>query len=501
MAIPSLSLSSGLLSSLSSGRNTLFDLQRQLATGKLSETYGGLSSGSRITVLSLRAEISSTNAFQTNIRDVNLRLDVVQQTLSRFTGIAADTKAGAVASPFDLIDGQHTAFQRNTGAYFDEMLSLLNSNVNGSYLFAGRKSDAPPVQPTNLILNGDGTRAGLIQLMNERTAADKGAAGLGRLAISAPAPDTVRLSEEAIGLPFGFKLAGATGNLNNVTITGPAGAPPDLDIQFGTPLPAPGQTINILLNLPDGSQETMQFKASSTTPLKPREFAIGADAATTAASFQAALQTELARQADTTLAAASAVVASGDFFSGSPTNPPQRVSGPPFDTATAMVAGTAANTVVWYQGDDSAVPARQGALARIDDQLVVAHGTRADEEAMRHTLQYLGAVSATVYSSSDPNAADRYEALNLRAVRALSFPASVQSFQDITTELATVQSTLESTSERHKTANILSEKLISEREDADIQEVGAAILTLRTRLDASMATTSIIAKLSLVNFI
>lgn len=501
MAIPSLSLSSGLLNSISRGRQTLFDLQRQLATGKLSETYGGLAPTSRITVMSLRAQMSESAAFQINIRDVNLRLDVVQQTVARFGEIASDTKAGAFQSPFDLVDGQQTAFQRNTRAQFDEMVSLLNSEINGRHLFAGRNSDVQPVLPAVTLLEGDGTRAGLKQLISERTQADVGAGGLGRLAISALTATSVRLAETIAGLPFGFKIAGVTNNLTGTTLTGPAGSPVQFDVDFTATPPVSGETIRILLDLPDGSQEALEFKAATATPPKAGEFAIGATPDVTAANFQTLLQSELSKRATGALSAASAVIASGDFFSGNKTTPPVRVDGPPFDTATATIAGTTANTIVWYQGDDSATPAREGALARIDDQLVVAYGTRADEQAVRHTLTYLGAISALTFNVSDPTAEDRYQALSQRAASGLAFPPSVQSFADITTELATVQRTLEAADERHNISKVLGERLISEREDADMEEVGASILTLQTRLQASFETTSIITQLSLVNFI
>ena len=51
--------------------------------------------------------------------------------------------------------------------------------------------------------------------------------------------------------------------------------------------------------------------------------------------------------------AASAVAAGNDFFNTDASHPPQRVDGPPFDTATALVDGTAANTVAWYTGDNA----------------------------------------------------------------------------------------------------------------------------------------------------
>jgi len=47
----------------------------------------------------------------------------------------------------------------------------------------------------------------------------------------------------------------------------------------------------------------------------------------------------------------------------------------------------------------------------------------------------------------------------------------------------------------------LADTLISEREDADIQELAVQILALQVRLQASLQTTALISQLSLVNFI
>ena len=83
--------------------------------------------------------------------------------------------------------------------------------------------------------------------------------------------------------------------------------------------------------------------------------------------------------AATELTAASAVAAGNDFFDTDASNPPQRVDGPPFDTATAMIDGTAANTVQWYIGDSGTDDPRSTAVARADTSLTVSYGSRANE--------------------------------------------------------------------------------------------------------------------------
>ena len=58
---------------------------------------------------------------------------------------------------------------------------MLNTSADGRYLFSGRAVDQAPVETADHILNGDGLKAGLKQIIDERKQADLGASGLGRL--------------------------------------------------------------------------------------------------------------------------------------------------------------------------------------------------------------------------------------------------------------------------------------------------------------------------------
>ncbi|MBZ0217036.1 MAG: hypothetical protein K8F25_10820, partial [Fimbriimonadaceae bacterium] len=181
MSLPPLSLNSGLLKNITDSRLQLVDLHRQLGTGKLADTFAGYETSTRITSLSLRAEISSVEGYQRTIQSASLRIKVAEQTISRFSDIAATTKSESFGNGFDLVDGSQTAIQRNARTSLDEMLSLLNSDINGRYLFGGKETGNPPVLSSSLILNGDGARAGVTQMIAERREADLGASGLGRL--------------------------------------------------------------------------------------------------------------------------------------------------------------------------------------------------------------------------------------------------------------------------------------------------------------------------------
>ena len=102
----------------------------------------------------------------------------------------------------------------------DEILGLLNTQAGDRYLFSGRAADQPAVESLDHIMNGDGARAGLKQVIAERNQADLGASGLGRLLISAPTVTSVRRREDVVS-PFGLKLAGVNSTLGNATVTGP----------------------------------------------------------------------------------------------------------------------------------------------------------------------------------------------------------------------------------------------------------------------------------------
>jgi hypothetical protein len=213
--------------------------------------------------------------------------------------------------------------------------------------------------------------------------------------------------------PFGFKLAGATTDFG-ATIT-PGGPPASIDVDLGAVNPPEGGVVRLTLNLPDGTTKDIELTATTEVPPPAGTFAIGATVNLTAGNLAAALDTEIQRAARIDLAAASAVQASEDFFAIEAGDPPQRVAGPPFDTATAMVDGTAADTIFWYVGDAATDDPRSTAIARVDDEITVSYGARANEDGLRQVVQYNALFAAMTFSATDPDARDRYFAVVGRA--------------------------------------------------------------------------------------
>ncbi|MBM3526948.1 MAG: flagellar biosynthesis protein FlgL [Alphaproteobacteria bacterium] len=401
-------------------RGTIDDLQRQFGTGKKSISYAGLGLGRGLTV-GLRSQLSAIDGYQQTITQVGVRLSLMQASLAQYDSVTRAGKNTVVQSNFDLQGSSQTQSQLEARSQLDQALTLLNTAADGRYIFSGRAVDRPAAETVDHILNGEGGRAGLIQVTAERRLADLGASGLGRLTIGAPDTDEVSLTEDAVS-PFGFKISGVTSNLTGATVTGPAGSPATFSVEFSPPLPSEGQTLNITFDLPDGTSADLTLTATASSPPQPGQFTIGADADATATNFSAALNQGLTRLAATKLAAASAVAAGNDFFNTDAANPPQRVAGPPFESATALVDGTDANTVGWYLGDDSVGDPRATAVARADHSLSVSYGARANEQALRRTVQNLAVFAAATYSELNPNDAGRFSALQERVGAALIGP-------------------------------------------------------------------------------
>lgn len=475
-------------------RELLARLQEQLGTGKRATTYGGLGVG-RTESLSIRNELSKIAGYRQTIGQANIRVDVMQTALGRIRELAAETRSGTLdVSP--LTGSGQSEVQLSAAARFNEVASLLNTEIDGRYLFGGRSTETPPLAPSSEIMDGAGTRAGFRQIAEERRLADLNTDGLGRLTLSS-AGNGVTLTEQS-SRPFGFKIAAVSSGLSGTTVTGPSGAPPGLAVAFSAAPPVDGQTIRVTLALPDGSQEDVTLTARSGAPANAGEFQIGANAAATAASFRTALETAIGLEAKTTLAAASTFAAADDYFDA---NPPQRVDGPPFETATAQRDGTAGDTVFWYPGEAATGPARSSVLAKTDDSVMVAYGARADEAAFRNTLKSLAALSVQAIDPADPAAGAHNQAVRARAGSALATPPGTQSIDDIVVELGVAKTALGRAEERHKASETVLTGYLGDAEGVDIYEVSAQILALRTRLEASLQVTANLSQLSLVNFI
>ncbi len=485
-----------------STRGQLADLERQLATKERAESYGDLGMDRR-TSLDLNAKVSSIDSWLGGIAlaDVNLKLS--SQAVESFAKLTNETVNDTRSNSYVASSTGRSAPQVLAEEKFKQTLDLLNTSVNGRYLFSGKTSDVQPTVSYSEMIEGDGAgRAGLRQLISERRQADLGVSGLGRLTTGGAAA-TATIADEAPAHSYGFKLAGASSSSAAMTPVYTAGPPADIAVTVAS-LPTAGDTLRIKLNLPDGTQEeiVLTARAPNTNGSASDSFEIGADVNTTAANLRSSITAALTKGAATTLSAASSQVAAANFFAGSVSSPPLRVPGPPYNTATAApAAGTAANTVIWYQGDDGSDPARSTATVQVEKGQLVGTGARANEEAFRVGLAQFAVMAIETFPAADPNSQTRYEAMTSRVSEKLGFGGSVQKPAEIITEFGSSQTSLARAKERHQSTKDYLATALDSVQNVTAEEVAVQILALQTQLQASYQTTAILSKLSLTNYL
>jgi flagellar hook-associated protein 3 FlgL len=492
-------------------RSSLDDLQRQLGTQKKSETYGGLGA-QRFTSLDFRAKAAEVKGYQSTITQFQIRVKQLDLGLTELNKIGNDLRSSTLSSTFDPDASGKTSGQQFSRLQFDQAVDILNTEVAGVHIYSGRSSDVRPVVDAKSILEGDvAGRAGVKQMIAERRAADFGTApNVGRI-IQGGAGTTATLTEDGAH-PFGFKLTAASSSSPTsitVGLTPATPAPPAVPTAAGSlnfnvaTNPVDGDVVRFELTLPDGSKQSVQITAravASNPPSTAGEFIIGATPADTALNLRTSIAAVLNNESVSNLSAASAKVAADAFFAGSTSTPPQRVPAPAA-TATSLVAGTAANTVIWYKGDDDqSLSARNTTNAKIDSGQVIGVGVRANEEGVRRMLSSL-AIYSTETFTANPVDKSRHQALNDRIRSNLGQTNGVQSLQSIQVEIAAASFSMKGAEERHKTRLFYVESVISEVEDTNQDETAAKILSLQTRLQASYQTTSIISRLNLTEYL
>lgn len=491
--------STQMMQSLLNLRSQLDDLTRQISTGKKSDTFAGLGVQRGVSI-TLRSQLSAIESYDATGQTASTRIDLGQTALSSMAKVVSTTKSAMFQATNVAGVGGASQVQTTAKYSLDELSGLLNTQVGGRYVFGGRQTDSAPVESADHILNGDGARAGLVQIINERRQADLGSDGLGRLDVTNPTLSSVNIAEDAVS-PFGFKLASVSSNLTNAVVNGPTGSPAALDINLGSGNPNDGESLTVRFTLPDGTTASLTLTATTESPPGPDQFTIGTLPSDTTTNLTAALTSAIEKLGNTALTAASAVQASDEFFDADANHPPVRVDGPPFDSATATRTGSSADTVIWYTGDAGSDPARQTATALVDPSLSVGYGVRANEQGLRAVVQNVATLAAVTISSTTPNGIDLSQELNSRLTVGLNGQPGDQTLADVTTDLASAQISINAAKSRHTQQNTTLQEFLTQIEGVSETEVGAEILALQTRLQASMQVTSMVYQMSLINYL
>lgn len=297
------------------------------------------------------------------------------------------------------------------------------------------------------------------------------------------------------------------------TFNGGTAASTTLTVSSTTP-PQNGDTITVTLGLRDGTTTTLTLTAKTTTDGKdPSVFLIDADPVVTAQNLQQALFATTKASAGTTLSASSAVLAAKDFFAGSKSDvfAPRRV-----DTAKGGFASNpAGKTVIWYTGDESLADPRGTATVQVSSGQSIGIGAQANETGIRNALSGIAALASEGFASTkDPNDAtlsatdrtlalserSRYTALTDRVRSVLTPKQDDQGIAQVATELSLASAQITNAKAQNGATRAQLQNTLDGTDTISTEEVAANLLAVQNQLQASYQVTSMLSKLTLVNY-
>ena len=491
-------------------RERLDELETRLGTGKVAQTFGGLGSDRR-TDLALRRQIAEIDGHTQSGKLANLFLGELQATSQRLETLRQEArKTTNITTELKLESGGKAESQTSMAIGLRSVISQLNGQIGGRYLYSGTSADRMPVRDLDTILDGTATQAGLRRVISEYWQADAGAGQNGRMAVDARDED-VTLREDG-SHPFGFKIAAATSTIEKLAIAVTAGPPASRKFTFNAP-PAIGSHLRVDLDMPDGSRTKLVLTAATEQNQGKGQFAIGASNEETADNLASLMDKMLTREAQTGLRAASAMRAARNFFDTAPKDPapagyvpqarvtPDASNSGSFASATALGDGSA-TTLDWYQGDNRAGDPRLDMRARIDNDRIISYGARANEARYLPLLNAMTTFVAADLSAKDANVKGFYAELSNRVNAELTPVDNHSSGPRVAQiEYSTIQKTVKDTLEQQKIQKNSVQTFIDEIENINDKEVAYKILKLNTNINSSYRATALALRLSLSNYL
>lgn len=121
----------------------LAELSEQVSTQKKSTDFAGLGSGARVSI-TLRGELTELKSYIENIDAAKLRLTTQVEAMERINQLAKDLSVEMIKLQSDP-NANAAVVNDIARRGYDELVSLMNTQVQGRYVFAGGDSGNPPL--------------------------------------------------------------------------------------------------------------------------------------------------------------------------------------------------------------------------------------------------------------------------------------------------------------------------------------------------------------------
>lgn len=143
MRVSTAAMQQNMLSQIRSVQSRLAEATEQSSSGVKADSYSGVADNSYV-IATLSAEISQASAYIGIAEDIQTRVEVYYSTLNDMVDVLTDMTADVSAA---LSTGTDKAFGINESATaaLATFASLLNTEYEGRYIYAGSVSDQVPV--------------------------------------------------------------------------------------------------------------------------------------------------------------------------------------------------------------------------------------------------------------------------------------------------------------------------------------------------------------------
>lgn len=138
--------SSAMLAELQRTQRSLFDAQSQVTTGKRINEFADAPQDLGA-LLAARGADSRTADFLASAKAIRTRLDLQDTHIDELGSITADMKQTILEA---VGNGSGVGLKAEMEGVFSRMVSILNTQVDGKYIYGGTRQDVPPVTVNSL---------------------------------------------------------------------------------------------------------------------------------------------------------------------------------------------------------------------------------------------------------------------------------------------------------------------------------------------------------------
>ncbi len=143
MRVSTAAMQQNMLSQIRSVQTQLAEATEQSSSGVKSSSYSGVADNSYV-IATLSAEISEASAYSDIAEEIQTRVEVYYSTLNDMVDLLTEMTSdlsGALSTGTDQAYG----INESAGAALETFASLLNTQYEGRYIYAGSASDSAPV--------------------------------------------------------------------------------------------------------------------------------------------------------------------------------------------------------------------------------------------------------------------------------------------------------------------------------------------------------------------